>query len=712
MDLLENLKKIPFIRLDQSLRWRSLILANFCLLLLALLCIQFYRLQIIQGAKWSSFAYNQHYQSVVEPFKRGSFWSNTSVKGNHLTIPQALVRDIPKFHLYADAMMIPAEFRHEIVENIVSIISDESLEASEYLCNSKEKKKLEDQGEFSPERPFVDSQTLLKELGRESRSRRLISWLDSEKRDCLNRWWYPYAKRHKIPHNALFFLSDYQRSYPFGKLLGQVLHTIQEKKDQSTHQGVPTGGLEMMLNRYLSGSQGRRVIPRSLRHRLGAGEILSPAHDGADVYLTINHYLQAIAEEELEKGIVKAKAKAGWAVIMNPHSGEILALAQYPFFYPQKYQEFFNDPEKIKYTRVLAVMDSFEPGSTMKAITIAAALTANIELKKRGKPPLFSPEEVIPTSNGFFPGRKRPIVDTHLHRYLNMDLAIQKSSNIYMAKLADRIIAQLGAQWYREFLARAFGLGEKTGIELPAESAGLLPTPGKVHPNGLLEWSLATPYSLAMGYNLRTTSLQMLRAYAVIANGGYLVQPTLIRRIIKRDGEKHESILMDHTTQQWRKDHTKRGIEPQVASRVLTALKYVTKRGGGAFRADIEGYSEAGKTSTTHKAVDGGYSDSRYFSTFVGIVPANTPQFVLLIGVDEPEKFFIPGVGYNQRGATCAAPIFRAIASRMLEYLGIAPDDPYGYPYGDPRRNPQLSDYSQEVKDLEQLYKQLNSLQG
>ena len=298
------------------------------------------------------------------------------------------------------------------------------------------------------------------------------------------------------------------------------MHTVREDKDPATHQAIPTGGLELIFDRMLQGKEGKRLILRSPRHPLETGKILAEPEDGADVYLTINHYLQAIAEEEISKAVKNSNAKGGWAVLMDPKTGEIWALAQYPWFEPGEYRQYFNDPKLAEHTKVKALTDPFEPGSTMKPISMAIALKANLELQKKGKKPLFSPSEKISTASGSFPGRKKPIHDTKPHKYLNMYLGMQKSSNIYVSRLIQRVVDNLGEKWYRDTLHNVFGFGLKTGIELPSESPGVLPMPGKMHPNGTMEWSTPTPFSLAFGHNILTNSVQMLRSYAIFANGG------------------------------------------------------------------------------------------------------------------------------------------------------------------------------------------------
>ncbi len=659
---------------------RLLWIALFIFLFFSLLVTQFYHIQILEGKKWAAQAQKQHFFIVKEPFIRGTFYSNPYVKKGHPAEPQRLVIDVPKFHLYADPESIPAPLKDEISDNLVAHLS---LSLSERL-------------------------QLRQQLDKPSRSRKLALGIDKETHQHLQHWWLAYARQYKIPRNALFFVKDYQRSYPFGKLLGQVLHTIQNQRDERTNQALPTGGLELYFNQYLQGKQGKRRLMRSPRNALETGEVIAYPEHGADIYLTINPCLQAIAEEEIEKGVRKSKAKCGWAVMMDPKTGEILALAQYPFFYPPDYQQYFNDPALIEHTKVKAVTDANEPGSVFKPFTLALALKANQQLLQKGGKELFSPEEKIPTSNGRFPGRSKPITDTSLHYYLNMDMGMQKSSNIYMGRLAERIVARLGNEWYRRQL-QLFGFGQKTHIELPAESPGVLPTPGKLHPNGALEWSIPTPFSLAIGHNIQVNSIQLLRAYAVLANGGFLVQPTLVRYIIKKDQQGCHHVIVDHTSEE-RIQSFPRILNKEIVDRLIRSMRFVTKPGGTAVKAKIPGYTEVGKTSTPKKIINGQYSELFYCPVFVGFTPVNDAAFVLAITMDEPEYGYIPGIGKNHHGGNCTAEVFREIAKRSLEYLGIPPDDPYGYPYGDPRHDAHQADWMDETRKLQEIYYKWNKI--
>lgn len=513
-------------------------------------------------------------------------------------------------------------------------------------------------------------------------------------------------KKKKIVRNAIFFVSDYKRCYPFGSLLGQILHTVQEQKDPFTFQSLPTGGIELYFNNYLKGRLGRRIITRSLRHPLDTGDVIDKPEDGCDIYLTINHYLQAIAQEELQKGIKNVNAKSGWAIMMDPYSGEILALAQTPAFNVRKYKQYFNDENLKTVTKLKAVVDAFEPGSIIKPITLAICLKANDELIKQNKTPIFYPDEKISTSNGWFAGRSKPITDGRKHNYLNMYLAIQKSSNIYFATIVDRLINTLGEEWYRDSLIEIFNFGKKTGIEFPAESIGFIPSLGKTYKNKTPQWTKATPYSLAIGYNLLVNSMQMIRAFSIIANGGKDVKPTLLKKIIKNiDGE--EKIIVDNT-KNLDFQNRKQIISQKNAHIIKLAMKFTTKLGGTSRGGDIYGFTEAGKSATAEKVIKGKYNKDVHISSFIGMVPVDKPRFVLMVVVDEPEKKFIPGVGKLQQGGICAAPIFKNISTRSLKYLGIAPDDPFGYPYPDPRRDVHRADWFPEVKYLSDLYKYWN----
>lgn len=652
---------------------RLIVVSVFLLFLFCALIVRFYQIQILEGEKWTKVALSQHQYVAAEPFRRGSFYSNTSLLPFHPEDEQPFVIDVAKFHLFIDPDSIPSSLKEKMAEEIARIL-------------------------------HVDASQILPEFLRKSRSRKIAEFLDRSERSEIEKWWNGFRIKEKIVRNAIFFTTDYKRSYPFGSMLGTVLHTVQKEKDPKTGKSIPTGGLELLFNSYLEGKRGKKLMIRSPRRPLDMGKSLELPEDGADIFLTINHYIQAIAEAELIKGIKEVNGKGGWAVMMDPSNGEILALAQAPSFDPTSYAQYYNDKDLVEATRVRAVTECFEPGSIFKAVTAAICLQANEERISQGERPIFSPYEKIPTSNGAFPGRSKPLKDGRVHKYLNLDLAIQKSSNIYMGKIVQKTIDAMGDVWFREALTNYFGFGRKLNIELPGVSPGLVPTPGRYHQNGRPEWSTPTPYSLSIGYNILTNSIQLVHAFGILANGGYDIRPHLVRKIVKKHPDGTKQLLVDNT----KEGKKQRVLSESVCKTVTRALKFTTKTGSTSPRADVYGYSEAGKSGTAEKVIDGKYSKDNNISSFIGFVPAQNPRFVLLVTIDDPEKKIIQGVGKQQLGGACAGPVFREISTKVLRYLGVEPDDPHGYPYGDPRRDVSKADWLNEVNELKALYEEWN----
>jgi len=623
----------------------------------AALFLQFFKLQVLEHEKWEKVADGQHYFTVETPAKRGTIYTSP-----RFGEPLPLSVDVEVFDLYADPKVIPKEKREEIVLALASLVGLDDKEVNNIRTH----------------------------LAKKSRRRKLLTWLEDETKLKVQSWWSSFSKAQKLSKHALFFESNFKRVHPSSSMLGQVLHTVRHLRDEKSRKAEPTGGLELAFNDYLEGKGGIKRYLRSPLNTFEIGETVREPEAGGDLYLTIHPTLQAIAEEEVEFGVKRCSAKRGWSVIVEPKTGHILALAQYPFFDLPLYPSYFETTEKMEETRVKSMQDAQEPGSVMKAFTIAVGLLANEELSKQNKPPIFSPEEKFATSNSHFPGRKKPLEDTHLHYFLNMWMGLQKSSNIYMALLAQRVVDVLGEDWYRNVLIDCFGFGKKTGIPLPSESLGLVPKPGRLHPNGALEWSKGTPYCLAMGHNILATSLQLCRAMSVFANGGHLVEPSLIETF---DGQPAAGPKV---------------LSDAVLNTVLRAMRFTTKPGGTARRADIPGFTVVGKTSTPKKLIDGFYSEKIYVPCMCGFAPVSDPAIVCIVVMDEPKFGYVPGRGLNHHGGTASAPIFQRIVKRSLEALGIAPDDPYNYPEGDPRRDSSKAEWVTELQDLDALYQLWN----
>lgn len=652
--------------MGKNLPYRRLIaVASFLLLLFIALIAQFYKIQIIEGEKWKQIASRQHQHLIKQPFVRGTIYSNPSLKQGHPERPQALALDIPKFHLYANPDAIPINRKKELAALLSKELDHKEQEA-----------------------------WLEKQLFKESKSRKLSSFLDPNEKERLSLWWKEYAKHKKLPSNAIYFLQDYKRCHPMGSLLGQVLHTVRDIRDSSSGEAFPTGGLELSLHRFLHGQAGKRISYRSPRNTLEMGPILQEARNGSDVYLTINHYIQAVVEQELEKGVLAAEAKGGWAIMMHPSTGEIFALAQYPFFHPDHYADYFNDEALSEHTKIKALTDLFEPGSIFKPIVATIALEASYEALLQREEPTFRPEEMLPTAKFSIKGSSYRLKDLRRHNFLNLYMGLQKSSNIYMGKIIEKMLEEKGDDWYQMMLKDRFALGEKSGVELPGETIGLIPRPGKLHPNGTLEWSLPTPYVIGIGHNVSFNSMQMIRAFSMIINGGFDVRPTLIKKIVSPEGE----LIYKPVPKK-----KKRVFHSEVCQEISKALKYVTKPGGSGRRADVQGYTEGGKSGTSEKLIQGRYSNKDFISSFIGFAPAKDPEFVLLIVIDEPVAKYMPGRGRNNQGGACAAPIFREIAGKTLQYLGREPDDPLSL-QGDHKNK----DWIAEVKQLQELYNQWN----
>ncbi|NDD98919.1 penicillin-binding protein 2, partial [bacterium] len=609
------------------------ILAFSVFLLFSSLILAFYKVQILEFAKWSKIAKTQHKMAVEEPCKRGIFFGRSLCPSNpKAAIP--LVIDLYRYHLHVDPYLIPQEHRLKFTREI-------------------------------SKRFGLDANEVKLELLKKSRSRRLLSFLTRSEKEAIESWYKEFVALTRVSKKGIFFTQDYKRHYPYGESLGQVLHTY--RYDSKRGLGYPTGGLELFFDPVLKGEKGKKILLRSPRQKIDQDELVEPAKDGFDIQLTIDPVVQAIAEVELEKGVLTAGAKGGSVVIMDPHSGEIMAIASYPFFHPGRVEEYYNDFKKMDATRLRAVNDSFEPGSIMKPISALVALLANQELIDKNRSPLFSPIEMMDVTDTSFPGRLKPIKDVRSHRFLNMRLALQKSSNVYVARLIERVIKNLGEKWYRKQLSDLFLFGKKSGIELPSEHLGMLPEIGKKYQSGLLEWSVPTPFSLAMGYNLQCNQVQILRAFASIVNGGYLVKPTLIQKIANPTKTIFE--------QETRKSH-KLPLNTFDLDEIKKALVFTTQKGGTAVYGNIRGYTEGGKSGTTEKLVNGSYCATKHYASFIGFAPFQNTKFVMIVGIDEPQYQIIPGLGYNHYGGKCSARVFSRIGEKLLPYLGVVPDDP------------------------------------
>jgi len=389
-------------------------------------------------------------------------------------------------------------------------------------------------------------------------------------------------------------------------------------------------GIEREFDQFLKGSDGYVELKKDARGNTYPDlEYPSVAPiNGSDVYLTIDLTIQAIAEEELKRGVEKSQAESGIAVVLQPQTGEVLAIAQYPSMNP-------NNASKTPLSdqRLRAVTDVFEPGSMFKIVTAAAALEYH----------LVSPEQKFYAEHGEYQvalrnGRIRKIVDTHPYNMLTFKEAMVYSSNIVMAKVSDIIGPE---KFYK--MARDFGFGIATTVELPGEVKGRLKKPN--------EWWMTTLNTMAFGYEVGVTPMQLVAAYGAIANKGKLMKPYIVKKIVDSRGNLQRVM----SPQQLRQV-----VSPHTAQMLTEIFEEVVEKGTGK-PAAISGIRVAGKTGTSKKYVEDkrGYEEGRYTGSFIGFFPAEDPKIVCLVMLDNPR-------GRDYYGGTISAPVFKAIAERIL----------------------------------------------
>ncbi|NIM07029.1 MAG: hypothetical protein GTO55_10680 [Armatimonadetes bacterium] len=410
--------------------------------------------------------------------------------------------------------------------------------------------------------------------------------------------------------------SEEKRVYPHGKMAAHILGFV-------STDGRGLGGIESALNDKLAGRPGKISMEVDSKGRdiPGSRTVSVPPEPGRDITLTLDASLQQVAEAGLAEGIENASAVGGTVVMMDPYSGEILALASQPAFDPNRFKE---SPSHRWVSP--AVVGAYEPGSTFKLVVACAILEEKIPLSSTQMTCIGERRIGHRTIHCALHEGKRD------HGKVDLDEIIEESCNIGAAALAQ----QLGREKFSHHI-EALGFGEKSGIELGGESSGQMPAPST--------WSDIRIANIGFGQGISVTPLQLLRAYCAVANGGLLVRPHLVRT----DEE----------------EPAKRVLSPETAQRMREIFVHAVERGTGEAAA-IEGYQVAGKTGTSQKPVPGlGFRSGKYIGSFVGFVPADNPRLALLVIIDEP--------AHPHFGAVVAAPVFREIARQALLYFEIPP---------------------------------------
>jgi cell division protein FtsI/penicillin-binding protein 2 len=420
------------------------------------------------------------------------------------------------------------------------------------------------------------------------------------------------------------FLTEAKRYYPRGELASHIVGFV--GIDNQALEGI-----ELKYDKYLETTGGKVFLGRDASGRTFSSGVDIEAK-GNNIVLTIDEVLQRIVEKELDRAMVEWRASAATAIMMDPFTGEILALANRPA-YDLNGAGRAGPSER----RNRAITDCYEPGSTFKIVIGAGALEEKIA----------RPNTLFDVSRGGIDAGGKTIRDVHKYGVLTFQEVIQKSSNVGTIMVG----MKLGKERVYKY-AKLLGIGEKTGIDLPGEVSGWIVPPGK--------WSGTSIGAIPIGQEVAVTPLQILRAYSVIANGGFLVTPHVVSRIMTPDGQVISS---------FDSNEKKRVISAKTAETFKDILKTVVEEGGTGRGASISGNEVAGKTGTAQmiNPVTKRYSKEKYVSSFVGFVPADEPRVSIIVVIYEPKGQIYGGV--------VAAPVFRNIADQAFSYLDVPLED-------------------------------------
>ena len=425
-----------------------------------------------------------------------------------------------------------------------------------------------------------------------------------------------------------------RRVYPMGTTAAHLLGAV--GRDEAGLEGV-----ERTAESTLAGDDGAKVTIRDKRRRVVAADAAGyalPRH-GDHLVLALDARLQTIAEEELARQVAETNAKGGSVVLMDPQTGDVLALANLPTYFPQ-----YVADSRPADRRNRAAVDPYEPGSVVKPFLVAGLIDAGVT--RVDEQIEIGDSRVYRTPYG------RRITDTrHYADRLAVWDVLVKSSNVGMVKLGERV----GGSLLQGVLGR-FGFGQAPGLGVGFEEPGRVPGPAT--------WGKYTRESVMQGYEMLATPVQLARAMCAIANGGRLVRPRVVRGIYEPGGRTVLSVGADAGEQVMR---------PETAAILRRAMSDVTTR-GTARRAKMDSYTLFGKTGTSHKAVDGGYNETAYNATFLGGAPHESPRLVICVTIDEPDKSLEKGQGHF--GGVAAAPAAGRILARSLEMMGVPPSPP------------------------------------
>jgi len=564
-------------KIPKCYKLRASILCLCILVIFTALLCQLVRIQIFDHKRYTSLAFSQQFQKQDIPTRRGVIFDRNGLK---------LAESVQVSSVFADPLVI--RDKKKTAQAISQVLGLNKIKV-EKLLNKKKR--------------FV--------------------WIKrrvpGEQEDVLK----------QLNLKGIGFRNEYKRVYPYEKLCSHILGFTDI--DQN---GL--AGIESSLNQVIIGSKGSKVVEKDGRQRQFStlqGETVTAKY-GNSVFLTIDCEIQSIVEDELENACSKWKPDTAVAIAMDPFTGEVLAMANYPSFNPNSVQD--SSPRE---RRNRVITDSFEPGSLIKPLIVSGALDSG----------LVKEDDEFFCHNGAFKVRSRVINDTHSYNYLSVSDIVVHSSNIGMAQLGMR----MGKNRLYSYL-KDFSFGEKTGIQLPGEAKGI------VWP--LNRWSHDSVMSVPYGYETAVTPIQLVTAFCSIANGGTLLKPQIVSRITDYSGKR---VKKKYKTP----ERVRRVVTPEIAREVMSPiLENVVKEGTGK-NAMLFTYSVAGKTGTAKKLQKVGNKmkyTNKYIGSFVGYAPVNEPKVCVLLSLNEPKN----GAYY---GGTVAAPAVGKIIERTLDYMEVGP---------------------------------------
>jgi len=430
---------------------------------------------------------------------------------------------------------------------------------------------------------------------------------------------------NQVGLKGIYFVKESRRFYPHSHVAAHLIGFV----------GIDSKGLEGTEAKYdatLSGNTTQLILGKDAFGREIITEVPIPGKspENYNLHLTIDTNIQHVVETELHNAVDGHKAKWGMAAVMDPTSGKILAMANYPSFNPNRFWDY--PPETW---RNRAVTDIFEPGSVFKVFLASAVLQEKVAKR----------HDIFFCENGSYILSGRTIRDVKKYGWLSLEHIIKYSSNIGAAKIAKR----LGREKFYGYI-QEFGFGRKTGIDLPGEAKGIVRSPKT--------WSEVALGNIAFGQGVAVTAIQLITAISAIANGGNLLRPYVVDRIVDSEGK---------VVRQFHPVIIRRVLSEETARVMTSILRRTVEEGGTGTKAALQHYEVAGKTGTAQKvdSLVGGYYEDRFISSFMGYVPSNQPRLVILVVIDEPQ-----GIPY---GGTVAGPVFKNVAERSLQYLTVPP---------------------------------------